>query len=163
MKHWKGLDFAIAIKSHITSLYWSICTWAWSKELNALKAKLPVMFYVFKEECRLAYKQKPRSDSVLIFDEVNIASQIMRNSRSHQLMGLAMNHKDLLSLNDVYRVLKERAANKLHTYCSFFWHGLKSDFDIVELFLPQWTVVLSRHASWRLPIFFSFMSLKQAY
>ena len=57
---------------------------------------------LFKKECRLAGKQEPRSDGVVIFDEVKVASQLMWNSRSHQLMGLAMTHKDLPSLDDVY-------------------------------------------------------------
>ena len=59
-------------------------------------------YVLFKEQCRDGGKQEPISDGVLIFDEVKVACQLMWNSRSHQLMGLAMTHKELPSLNDIY-------------------------------------------------------------
>jgi len=49
-------------------------------------------YVLFKEQCREFGKQEPKSDGVLIFDEVKIACQLMWNSHSHQLMGLAMTH-----------------------------------------------------------------------
>ena len=59
-------------------------------------------YVLFKEQCRDGGKQEPISDGVLIFDEVKVACQLMWNFRSHQLMGLAMTHKELPSLNDIY-------------------------------------------------------------
>jgi len=47
-------------------------------------------YLVFKEECRRLGKQEPKGDGALIIDEVKVACQLMWNSRSHQLMGLAM-------------------------------------------------------------------------
>ena len=64
-------------------------------------------YVVFKEQCRYGSKQEPRSDGMLIFDEVKVACQLMWNSRSHQLMGLAMTHKELPSLNDICQLLKD--------------------------------------------------------
>jgi len=91
-----------------------------------------VRYVLFKEQCRVAGKQEPRSDGMLIFDEVKVACQLMWNSRSHQLMGLAMTPKDLPSLNDVYRLLKEPEAVQQTRYIlQFLWHDLTSDFDIV--------------------------------
>ena len=63
-------------------------------------------YVLLKEQCREAGRQETRSDGVLIFDEVKVACQLMWNSRSHQLMGLAMTHKELPSLNDIYQMLK---------------------------------------------------------
>ena len=67
-------------------------------------------YVAFKEECRKNGKQEPKGDGVLIFDEVKVACQMMWNSRSHQLMGLAMTPNDLASLNDIYRVLQDKPA-----------------------------------------------------
>ena len=64
-------------------------------------------YVIFKEQCREAGKQEPKLDGVLIFDEVKVACQLMWNSCSHQLMGLAMTHQELPSLSDIYRLLKE--------------------------------------------------------
>lgn len=58
-------------------------------------------------------KHKPQGDGVLIFDEVKVACQLIWNSRSQTLSGLAMTSKDLSSLNDVYRILLAQ-ANIIH-------------------------------------------------
>lgn len=89
-------------------------------------------YIVFKEQCRQAGKQEPKSDGVLIFDEVKVACQLMWNSRSHQLMGLTMTHKDQASLNDIYRLLREPEAAEQTSYIlQFLWRDLTSEFDIV--------------------------------
>jgi len=89
-------------------------------------------YVIFKEQCREAGKQEPKSDGVLIFDEVKVACQLMWNSRSHQLMGLAMTPQELPSLNDIYRLLKEPDSAQQTSYIlQFLWRDLTSEFDIV--------------------------------
>ena len=74
--------------------------------------------------------QEPKSEVVLIFDEVKVACQLMWNSRSHQLMGFAMTHKELPSLNDIYWLLKEPESIQQTSYIlQFLWHDLTSEFD----------------------------------
>ena len=54
------------------------------------------------------------------------------NSRSHQLMGLAMTHKELASLNDIYQLLKDSETVQQTSYIlQFLWRDLTSEFDIV--------------------------------
>ena len=62
-------------------------------------------YIAFKEPTKKLGNQEPQGDGALIFDEVKVACQLMWNSRSHQLMGLAMTSKNLSSLNDVYSAL----------------------------------------------------------
>ena len=88
-------------------------------------------YVAFKEECRKNGKQEPKADGVLIFDEVKVACQLMWNSRSHQLMGLAMTPNDLSSLNDIYRVLQNPTANQTSYILQFLWRDLTSSYDIV--------------------------------
>ena len=89
-------------------------------------------YVLFKEQCRQSGKQEPKSDGVVIFDEVKVACQLMWNSRSHQLMGLAMTHKELPSLNDIYRLFKEPESAQQTSYIlQFLWRDLTSEFDIV--------------------------------
>ena len=54
-----------------------------------------VAYYVaFKEHSIKSGKQEPKADGVLIFDEVKVACQLLWNSRSNTLMGLAMTSND---------------------------------------------------------------------
>ena len=90
-----------------------------------------VHYVVFMEECHKSGKQEPKPDGVLIFDEAKVACQLMWNSRSHQLMGLAMTSDDLLSLNDIYKILRDPGANKQTSYIlQFLWRDLTSCYDI---------------------------------
>jgi len=57
---------------------------------------------------KLGNNQEPQGDGALIFD----ACQLMWNSRSHQLMCLAMTPKNLVSLNDVYSLLQPSESSK---------------------------------------------------
>ena len=61
-------------------------------------------YLIFVEESCKAGKQEPKADGVLIFDEVKVACQLLWNSRSHKLMGLAMTPGDLSSLKDIYLI-----------------------------------------------------------
>ena len=89
-------------------------------------------YLAFKEECGRLGKQDPKGDGALIFDEVKVACQLMWNSRSHQLMGLAMTSKNLASLNDVYSLLQKSDTSKQTSYIlQFLWRDLTSEFDIV--------------------------------
>ena len=74
----------------------------------------------------------PQGDGVLIFDEVKVVCRLMWNSRSHQLVGLAMSHEELASLIDVYQVLDPDNRSKQTTYIlQFLWRDLTSPFDVV--------------------------------
>ena len=91
-----------------------------------------VRYLVYKEECRQLGKQVPKADGAIIFDEVKVACQLVFNSRSHQLVGLAMTPKDLASLNDTYAFPKSPEANKQTSYIlQFIWRDLTSKFDMV--------------------------------
>lgn len=60
-------------------------------------------YVLFIAECK---KNGPKSDGVLVFDEVKVACQLMWNSRNQTLTGLAMTNKDMSSLVDVYQLLQ---------------------------------------------------------
>lgn len=89
-------------------------------------------YMVYKEECLKNGKKQPKGDGVLIFDEVKVACQLMWNSRNHQLMGLAMTHKDLASLQDIYKYINSpQGAQQTSYILQFLWRDLTSSFDIV--------------------------------
>ncbi len=82
---------------------------------------------------RVAEKLKvPHGDGVLIFDEVKVVCRLMWNSRSHQLVGLAMTHEELASLTDVYQLLDPDYRTKQTAYIlQVLWRDLTSPFDVV--------------------------------
>jgi len=84
----------------------------------------------FREECKRLGKQEPKRDGALIFDEVKVACQLMWNSHSHQLMGLAMTSNHLASLNDVYPLLSDTSKQTSYIL-QFLWRDLTSEFDII--------------------------------
>ena len=51
-------------------------------------------YVFFKVECVKHGKHLPKSDGVLVFDEVKVACQLLWNSRNQILTGLAMTSKD---------------------------------------------------------------------
>jgi len=57
-------------------------------------------YVTFVEESHKAGRQEPKADGVLIFDEVKVACQLLWNSQSHKLKGLAMTSGDLSSLTE---------------------------------------------------------------
>jgi len=81
-------------------------------------------YVLFKEECRKNGRQEPKSDEALIFDKVKVACQLMWNSRNHQLMGLAMTSRDMASLSDIYRILKNPEASQTSYILQFIWRDL---------------------------------------
>ena len=63
----------------------------------------------------------PQGDGVLIFDEVKVVCRLMWNSRSHQLVGLAMSHEELASLSDIYKLIdSDCVQSKPHTFYNFY-------------------------------------------
>ena len=101
-----------------------------------------VRYVIFVEESRKAGKQEPRADGVLIFNEVKVACQLLWNSRSHQLMRLAMTPGDLSSLNDIYKVLQDPGNSMQTSYIlQFLWRDLTSSYDIVGPYFTSSTSV----------------------
>ena len=89
-------------------------------------------YVAYKSETLKLGKQEPKADGALIFDEVKVACQLMWNSRSNRLMGLAMTPQDLASLNDLYTLLKNPEESKQTSYIlQFLWRDLTSAYDIV--------------------------------
>ena len=89
-------------------------------------------YVLFKDECKKLGKHTPKSDGVLVFDKVKVACQLMWNSRSQTLTGLAMTSKDLSSLTDVYQLLQTpQTAAQTAYILQFLWHDLTSNYDIV--------------------------------
>ena len=89
-------------------------------------------FKEFKVQ-RMAHNLRiPQGDGVLVFDEVKVVCRLMWNSRSHQLVGLAMSHEELASLTDVYQLLDPEYRSNQTTYIlQFLWRDLTSPFDVV--------------------------------
>ena len=53
------------------------------------------------------------AEGVLIFNEVKVISQLMWNSRSQTIVGLAMTADDQASLHDVYQLFdKDKATDQ---------------------------------------------------
>ena len=114
---------------------------------NACIVDQVTRYVAFKEQCCKAGKQEPKADGVVIFDEVKVACQLMWNSRNHQLMGLAMNPKDMASLNDIYKILKDPEANQTSYILQFLWRDLTSCYDIVGPYFTSASTVESKFVS----------------
>lgn len=100
-----------------------------SHEKLAQEAKC---FNEFKLQWIAEKLKMPQRDGVLIFDEVKVVCQLMWNSHSHQLVGLAMCHEELASLTDVYQLLNPNYQSQQTTYIlQFLWRDLTSPFDVV--------------------------------
>ena len=73
----------------------------------------------------------------------------MWNSRSHQLVGLAMSHQELVSLTDVYQLLDSECRSKQTTYIlQVLWRDLTSPFDVVAQVQDHWRANLFYHVYW---------------
>ena len=89
-------------------------------------------YVLFKAEREKQGKHLPKSDGVLVFDEVKVACQLMWNSRNNTLSGLAMTSKDLTSLTDVYQLLQApKVAAQTSYILQFLWRDLTSAYDVV--------------------------------
>jgi len=114
---------------------------------NAYIVDQVTRYVAFKEQCCKAGKQEPKADCVLIFDEVKVACQLMWNSGNHQLMGLAMNPKDMASLNNIYKILKDPEANQTSYILQFLWRDLTSCYDILGPYFTSASTVESKFVS----------------
>jgi len=80
----------------------------------------------------------------MIFDEVEVACQLVWNSRSQTVSGLVMTNKDLSSLTDVYRIL-EQPADFIHFAISMagFNQQLQHSWPIFYMLrISRWKVHL---------------------
>jgi len=95
-------------------------------------AKQVEMFQQLKESQKVG-KLEPLADGVLIFDEVEVISRLMWNSRSQTIIGLAMNAEDQASLHDVYELFyKDKPVEQTAYIMQFLWRDLTSSYDIVS-------------------------------
>ena len=105
-------------------------------------------YELFKEACRSSGKRLPKSDGVLIFDEVKVVSSLIWNSRNHQLIGLAMSETDQASLQDIYQLLEDDRHTKLTNYIlQFLWRDLTSSFDVVGPYFTSEDTVTAKFIS----------------
>lgn len=93
------------------------------------------LYKAFVEKKKAEKKHVPLAVGVLIFDEVKVISRLMWNSRSQQMIGLAMQPEDMASLLDVYSTYNELGTDA-KTYqtsyiMQFLWRDLSSSYDIV--------------------------------
>ena len=90
------------------------------------------MFEKFVTECKQSGKNLPCADGVLIFDEVKVISRLMWNSRSQNVIGLAMTVEEQASLHDIYEMFKgDEKVCQTSYILQFLWRDLTSSFDIV--------------------------------
>ena len=88
-------------------------------------------FLKFKMQC-VTEKNKELKVGVLVFDEVEVISRMMGNSRSQTMIGFAMSYEEMSSLMDVYQSIASDARTKMTTYIvQFLWRNLTSSFDII--------------------------------
>ena len=88
-------------------------------------------YLVYCQQRQKDGKPESKGDGVLIFDEVKVVSKLMWNSRSQSLIGIAMNHKELSSLADLYQLLDGDSVEQTSYILQFLWRDLTSPFDIV--------------------------------
>ena len=93
------------------------------------------LYNAFIEKKKAESKYVPLSVGVLVFDEVKVISRLMWNSRSQQMIGLAMQPEDMASLLDVYSTYSESGSDVKTDQTSyimqFLWRDLSSNYDIV--------------------------------
>ena len=100
-----------------------------SDEALQKQAKL---YEAFQNEQVAKGARKPLGEEALIFDEVKVVSRLLWNSRSQEVIGLAMSPEDMSSLHDIYLTLSSNESPQQATYMlQFLWRDLTSCFDIV--------------------------------
>ncbi len=62
------------------------------------------MYKAFKDDQLAKHAHEPKGEGALTFDKVKV-SRLLWNSRSQEIIGLAMNPEDMSSLHDVYASL----------------------------------------------------------
>ena len=65
----------------------------------------------------------PKSNGVLIFDEVKVISSLMWNSRDHCIVSLAMTEKEQASLQDIFQYFNKDHRVQQTSYILQFYGG----------------------------------------
>ena len=100
-----------------------------SEEAIQRQAKL---YSAFRQEQVAKGAREPLGEGALIFDEVKVVSRLLWNSRSQEVIGLAMTPEDMSSLHDIYLTLNSEESQRQATYMlHFLWRDLTSCFDVV--------------------------------
>lgn len=89
-------------------------------------------YVLFKAKCKKKGKHPPKSNGVLVFDEVKVACQLMWNSRNQTFTRLAMTSQDMSSLTDVFQLLQTPQPTAQTSYMlQFLWYDLTGGYDII--------------------------------
>ena len=91
------------------------------------------LYKLFTEKKKADKKHVPIGVGALVFDEVKVISRLMWNSRSQQMIGIAMHAEDMASLLDVYSTYNdtEHKTDQTNYIMQFLWRDLSSSYDIV--------------------------------
>ena len=109
-------------------------------EPGASSNSISDQYVLFKTKCEKQGKHLPKSDGVLVFDEVKVACQLTWNSRNNTLSGLAMTSKYLMSVTDVYQLLQaSKVAAQTSYILQFLWCDLTSTYDIIIFYLCRFS------------------------
>ena len=121
------------------------------------------LYQAFKDDLQhqQPHAPEPKADGVLIFDEVKVVSRLLWNSRSQEVIGLAMNPEDLSSLHDIYSSLGSNERPQQASYMlQFVWRDLTSSFDVMG---PYYSSSESLKCKFILACVFETMKLFQLY
>ena len=118
------------------------------------------MYKTFKDEQLAKHVHEPKGEGALIFDEVKVVSRLLRNSRSQEIIGLAMNPEDMSSLRDVYASLGDKQPQQASYMLQFVWRNLTSKFDIIG---PYYSSSESLKGKFILACVFEVMKIFQLY
>lgn len=88
-------------------------------------------YVLSKEKAKSEGRREPKSDGILVFDEVKVVNRLLWNSKSQRLIGLAMTSDDQASLHDIYQFLSDANAQQTSYILQFLWRDLTSSFDII--------------------------------
>ena len=128
-----------------------------SEESIQKQAKL---YKAFKDEQLAKHAHEPKGEGALIFDEVKVVSRLLWNSRSQEIIGLAMNPEDMSSLHDVYASLGDEQPQQASYMLQFVWRDLTSSFDIIG---PYFSSSESLKSKFILACVFEVMKIFQLY
>ena len=105
----------------------------------------------FFSEKKANKKHVPIGVGALVFDEVKVISRLMWNSRSQQMIGIAMHAEDMASLLDVYSTYDdtEHKTDQTNYIMQFLWRDLSSSYDIVGPYILhfKWIVQEQEYCS----------------
>ena len=74
----------------------------------------------------------PSNEGALIFDEVQVTSNIYWNAKSNKFIGHALSPKDMSSMHDEHQQLNEsEKSEKASYFLQLLWHDISSDVDVI--------------------------------